>query len=119
MPSIGPRFPQILKNSSAASRAFARHKPDTAQPQAAADAALARLVAQAAGSARDPAVAISIAEVYAFRGDDDEALKWLTRALQQRSGRNWTREEVIQSPFLKSLHADARWHTLLVSADTP
>ena len=87
--------------------------------QAAADAALARLVAQAAGPARDPAVAISIAEVYAFRGDDDEALKWVTRALQQRSGRDWTREEMIQSPFLMSLHADARWHTLLARADTP
>ena len=76
-----------------------------------------RLIAQAAGSEHDPAVDISIAEVYAFRGDDDEALKWVTRALQKRSGRNWTREEMIQSPFLNSLHADARWHTLLASAE--
>ena len=85
--------------------------------QAAADAALARLVAVASGPDREPAVDISIAEVYAFRGDEDQALKWLTRALQQSSGRNWTREEMTQSPFLKSLHGDARWPTLLASAE--
>lgn len=87
--------------------------------QAAADAALARLVAKARGSERDPTVDVAVAEVYAFRGDEDEALKWVTRALQQRTGRNWIREDVMQSPFLRALHADARWQTLLARADPP
>lgn len=86
--------------------------------KAAADAALARLVALASGTNRDPTVGVSIAEAYAFRGEEDEALKWVTRAMEQQVGRNWTREEVMQSPFLRTLHADARWHTLLARVDT-
>lgn len=86
--------------------------------KAAADAALARLVALANGTNRDPTVAVSIAEAYAFRGEEDEALTWVTRAMEQQVGRNWTREEVMQSPFLRTLHADARWHTLLARVDT-
>lgn len=86
--------------------------------KAAADAALARLVALANGTNRDPTVAVSIAEAYAFRGEEGEALRWVTRAMEQQVGRNWTREEVMQSPFLRTLHADARWHTLLARADT-
>jgi TolB-like protein/DNA-binding winged helix-turn-helix (wHTH) protein len=82
-----------------------------------ADAALARLVALASSADRDPAIDVSIAEAYAFRGEEDEALKWVTRAMQRQVGRNWTREEVMQSPFLRTLHADARWHTLLARVD--
>ena len=83
-----------------------------------ADAALARLVAQASSADHDPAIDVSIAEAYAFRGEEDEALKWVTRAMQRQDGRNWTREDVMQSPFLRALHADARWHTLLARVDT-
>jgi TolB-like protein/DNA-binding winged helix-turn-helix (wHTH) protein len=86
--------------------------------QTAADAALARLVARASGPDRDPAVDVAIAEAYAFRGEEDEALKWVTRAMHRQLGRNWTREDVMQSPFLRALHADARWQTLLARAAT-
>jgi tetratricopeptide (TPR) repeat protein len=85
--------------------------------KAAADAALARLLAHANGANRDPAIDVAIAEVYAFRGDEDEAMKWVTRALQQQTGRNWTQEDVMQSPFLRALHADARWRVLLAHAN--
>ncbi|HET9444819.1 MAG TPA: hypothetical protein VFO35_01070, partial [Steroidobacteraceae bacterium] len=85
--------------------------------QAAADQALARLVAHASGPDRDRALEVSIAEAYAFRGEEEEALKWLTRALDPQLGRNWTREDVMQSPFLRTLHADQRWRTLLARAD--
>lgn len=84
--------------------------------KAAADAALARMVAQASDANRDSALHVALAEVYAFRGDEEQALKWLDRALQQ-TGRRWTREEMMQSPFLRALQADARWRTLLASAD--
>ena len=83
-----------------------------------ADAALARLVALANGADSDPTIDVSIAEAYAFRGEEDEALKWVTRAMQRQAGRNWTREDIMQSPFLRTLHADARWHTLLARVDT-
>jgi TolB-like protein/DNA-binding winged helix-turn-helix (wHTH) protein/Flp pilus assembly protein TadD len=83
--------------------------------QAAADDALSRLLALASGADRDPSLHVAIAEVYAFRGDDEAALQWVERALQK--GGRWAREEMIQSPFLRLLHTDARWHTLLASAD--
>jgi len=85
--------------------------------QAAADAALARLVATASGSDREPSTEILIAEVHAYRGDEEQALKWAQRALEQ-SGSRRTRDEMMYSPFLRSLHADARWNTLIASANT-
>ena len=85
--------------------------------QAAADAALARLVATASGSDREPSTDILIAEVHAYRGDDEQALEWAQRALEQ-SGSRRTRDEMMYSPFLRSLHADARWNTLIASANT-
>jgi TolB-like protein/tetratricopeptide (TPR) repeat protein len=84
--------------------------------QAAADDALSRLLALASGPDRDPALQVAIAEVYAFRGEGEQALKWLERALQ--TGGGWAREAMMQSPFLRALHADARWRTLLASAET-
>jgi TolB-like protein/DNA-binding winged helix-turn-helix (wHTH) protein len=83
--------------------------------QAAADDALSRLLALASGTDRDPALQVAVAEVYAFRGEGEEALKWVERALQ--TGGRWTREAMMQSPFLRALHADARWRTLLASAE--
>jgi TolB-like protein/DNA-binding winged helix-turn-helix (wHTH) protein/tetratricopeptide (TPR) repeat protein len=87
--------------------------------QSAADAALARLVALANGPDHDPGIDVAIAEAYASRGDEEEALQWLTRALQPEKGRNWTREDVLLSPFLRALHADSRWQTLVARVDTP
>jgi hypothetical protein len=36
-----------------------------------------------------------------------------------KDAREWTREEMVTSPFLRVLHADARWSTLLATADAP
>jgi hypothetical protein len=58
-----------------------------------------------------------IAEVHAYRGDYEQALKWAQRALEQ-TGSSRTREEMMYSPFLRSLHADVRWNTLIASAST-
>jgi TolB-like protein/DNA-binding winged helix-turn-helix (wHTH) protein len=85
--------------------------------QAAADEALSRLLALARSPDSEPSLLVAIAEVHAFRGDSGQALQWVERAV--RTGDRWTREEMFQSPFLRSLHADARWHTLLARVDTP
>ena len=90
--------------------------------RAAADAALARLEARADVPVADADIAIAIAEVYAYRGDNAAALKWADRALlptDSRDARVWTAQQMITSPFLRVLHAEARWSTLLARADAP
>ena len=90
--------------------------------RAAADEALARLEALANAPVIDAELAIAIAEAHAFRGDTAAALKWADRALlstDPRKARLWTRKEMILSPFLRVLHSDARWSTLIASADAP
>jgi TolB-like protein/DNA-binding winged helix-turn-helix (wHTH) protein len=90
--------------------------------RAAADAALARLEALAKAPQVDAELAISIAEVYAYRGDNTAALKWADKALlptDPEAARLWTREKLVASPFLKVLHADARWRTVIARADAP
>ncbi len=70
-----------------------------------ADAALARLTEGFADTA-----AYQVAEVYAYRGDQDRAFEWLERARQQHDG------GVISTktdPFLANLHADPRWEAFL------
>ena len=84
--------------------------------QAAADAALARLVALAGEPDSGPRLYLSIAEVHAFRGDEEQALQWAERALH--ADRKWVRAEMMVSPFLKSLHANTRWHTLLARVES-
>jgi len=54
--------------------------------------------------------AYQIADVYAVRKDADRAFEWLERAHEQRdAGAAWTRVD----PYLRWLHADPRWETLL------
>jgi Flp pilus assembly protein TadD len=54
--------------------------------------------------------AFNVAEVYAMRGENDLAFKWLERArLQRDSGVVETKV----SPFLRSLHGDRRWSPFL------
>jgi TolB-like protein/DNA-binding winged helix-turn-helix (wHTH) protein/tetratricopeptide (TPR) repeat protein len=87
--------------------------------QGAADAALARLIAVGEQPGTDAEFKINIAEVYAYRGNRDEAFKWLTRMNQQTRVENalvpgwWSRQELSVSPFLKPLESDARWQPLL------
>jgi len=70
-----------------------------------ADAALARLITGNAETA-----AYQIAEVYAYRRDNDHAFEWLERALRQRDpGISWTRPDV----SLARLHDDPRWPAFL------
>jgi thioredoxin-like negative regulator of GroEL len=88
----------------------------------AADAALASLVTLEEKSDGDMPLKLSIAEVYAFRGDRDAAFKWLAAAQQQaqenRDGAvRWMLKEGLQlSPFLRSLSADPRWQPVHASA---
>lgn len=63
----------------------------------------------------DAADAVRLAELHAHRGDADEAFRWLNFAFD-RLGPNPLRSDQWQwvylvrlSPFLKPLHADARW----------
>jgi TolB-like protein/DNA-binding winged helix-turn-helix (wHTH) protein/Flp pilus assembly protein TadD len=89
--------------------------------RSAADAALSRLIALPDAG---PEIELAIAEVHAFRGEHDEALERIARVLAQ-PGRDaartqkWVREEMVLSPFLRILQADARWNSLLASTDTP
>ena len=65
------------------------------------DAALAELIEKYSHDA-----ACQIAEVHAARGEVDQAFEWLNRArVQQDAGI----PDTIQSPSLRSLHADPRW----------
>jgi eukaryotic-like serine/threonine-protein kinase len=69
------------------------------------DSALAKLVE------RDQAdSAFQIAEVYAFRGEVNEALSWLERAYTQRDGGF---DEIVGDPLLANLKADPRLAALL------
>lgn len=90
--------------------------------RAAADAALARLEARADVPVPDAELAIAIAEVYAYRGDNVAALDWADRALlptDSKDARWWAWEEMVTSPFLRVLHSDARWSTLFATVDAP
>jgi TolB-like protein/DNA-binding winged helix-turn-helix (wHTH) protein/Tfp pilus assembly protein PilF len=76
----------------------------------AADAALARLLESA-----DPATAVNLALVYAFRNEADEAFRQLESAVEYllALGVPWEAEagmtELLSSPFLRPLHGDPRW----------
>jgi adenylate cyclase len=66
-----------------------------------ADAALARLVERYAGTA-----AYQIADVYAYRGEKDEAFEWLERARRQGDG---GLDSLLIDPLFANLHDDSRW----------
>jgi Tfp pilus assembly protein PilF len=74
----------------------------------AADAALARLV-----GSTDPATAVNLAYVYAFRNEADEAFRQLESAVEyllapgSQDADRLT--ELRSSPFLRPLHGDLRW----------
>ena len=77
--------------------------------RAASDAALARLTTQSANGA-----AFQIAQVYAYRGEADQAFHWLNRAARQHDGGvghfkvDW---------LLKNLRQDPRYRQLLKSVN--
>jgi tetratricopeptide (TPR) repeat protein len=75
------------------------------------DAALADLIAKFGDVA-----AYQVAEVYAYRGQTDEAFEWLERAYTQRDGGLSTMRK---SPLLKSLAGDPRQVSFLVKLRLP
>jgi len=70
-----------------------------------ADAALARLVADT--------MAYQIAEIYAYRRENDRAFGWLDRALRQRDAGIYL---ALMSRSLARLHGDPRWPAFLRKA---
>jgi TolB-like protein/thioredoxin-like negative regulator of GroEL len=74
-------------------------------------AALDRLIA-----ARSADAAFQIAEVYAWRGDTEQAFRWLDRAYVQRDGGLTTMKT---NPILASLRGDARYKALLGKMNLP
>jgi adenylate cyclase len=82
-----------LKGRALANHALKRHGES--------DAALARLLSERASIAP-----MSIAQVYAFRGQIDEAFEWLERAITQKE---ITTGYIKGDPLLSSLEADSRY----------
>jgi TolB-like protein len=74
-------------------------------------AALDRLIAAHSADA-----AYQIAEVYAWRGDTEQAFRWLDRAYVQRDGGLTT---IKTNPILASLRNDARYKALLGKMNLP
>ena len=56
----------------------------------------------------------TVAAVYGFRGEKDEALKWLARAYQEHS---LALRELNIDPMLRNLYGDQRFHDLQVRID--
>jgi TolB-like protein/Flp pilus assembly protein TadD len=79
--------------------------------RAAADAALADLIANAREG-----FAYQIAEVYALRGEKDEAFKWLEIAFDDRDAGMLG---LLVDPLLRGLRDDARYKNLLVKVGLP
>jgi len=75
------------------------------------DAALQQLIAT-----RQQDSAFQIAEVYAFRGESDEAFEWLERAYRQRDGGLMSLKT---DPLLKGLRQDRRYTDLLKKMHLP
>ena len=84
-----------------------------------ADAALKRLSLTPITSGPYADIELYVAEVYAHRGSSDEAFQWLERARKRAMTNHgtepgWgTRMRLRTSPFLRSLHGDARWDMLV------
>ena len=60
--------------------------------------------------------AYQIAEIYAWRGEKDQAFQWLDRAYAQRDG---GLTEVKNDPLLASLRADPRYKSFLAKMKLP
>ena len=113
---IERQFEEALSLSEAMPEGFARHRflalvYHGLGREGDADSALQKMIETSEGN--DPTL---IAEVYAYRGDVDEAFKWLyaTQAPEhQGSLRSYWPARY--SPFLKTLHADRRWNTWVAS----
>jgi serine/threonine-protein kinase len=85
------------------------------------DAMLARLVAPGEAPGLDSQAAVDIAEVYAAKGDPDQAFRWLDIARRGLGGAGVPvagkelRRNLHTAPFLDTLHADPRWKELMAA----
>lgn len=85
----------------------------------AADETLASLKARAALPDAAPQTKVLVAEVEAFRGNEDQALDFIESALGPADDRPLTANAIYaaqmvhRSPFFRPLHAQARWRALL------
>ncbi len=57
--------------------------------------------------------AFQIAQIYGFRGDDDQVFEWLDRAYSQRDG---GLPEMMFDPYLRKYWGDPRWDEILKKA---
>ncbi len=58
----------------------------------------------------------NIASVYAFRGERDEAYKWLDKAYEERDG---TTLEILNYPEMENLWGDPRWNAYIDKLGLP
>ena len=79
--------------------------------QEAADATLAELIAKD----RDR-LAYQIAEAYALRGEKDKAFEWLQISFDNHDGGTLS---LLVDPFLRGLHDDPRYKSLLAKLGLP
>jgi TolB-like protein/predicted Zn-dependent protease len=75
------------------------------------DQALARLVAD-----NDVNIAMSLAEVYAYRGERDKAFAWLDMAFKQKDAFLWF---IKADPLLKNLESDPSYKAFLHKMNLP
>jgi serine/threonine-protein kinase len=75
------------------------------------NAALKRLIADGAGN-----YAYEVAEIYADRGERDEALKWLERAYVQKDS---TLKWILRDPSMAKLESDPRYKAFLRKMKLP
>ena len=75
------------------------------------DAALAEMLKSQADNN-----AFAVAEVYAFRGETDEALQWLERAYRQKDAGLYL---IKGDPPLKGLEADSRFKAFMRKMNLP
>ena len=88
----------------------------------AANAALTDLTERASAADAEASLSIMVAEVHAFRGDKEQALKGIEQVLALDSSGNvhaalWSRLAILSSPFFGSLRDHTRWQPLLASAN--
>jgi tetratricopeptide (TPR) repeat protein len=90
--------------------------------RAEADAALARLIAGVGATEPWWLPEVQVAEAYAYRGDTDEAFKWLRKSIPESRTEPGSREvwmllwQPTRSPLLVSLHDDPRWQAWLADS---
>jgi TolB-like protein/Flp pilus assembly protein TadD len=75
------------------------------------NAALTRLINGGAGN-----YAYEVAEIYAYRGERDEALKWLERAYVQKDA---TLKWILRDPTMAKLESDPRYKAFLRKMNLP